>query len=641
MIFSKSLSLYVHRAIRGENRGLSLAKSAKARRADSSLKPKRISWRLGDLCENTLDRLTLRNLPWAFLLSFCLCVIPSTLNAAVELYPIEKLQAGMRGTTYTVMRGIEPEPVETEILGVAKDRMGPGKDLIIARLIDPKTAITGAVHGMSGSPMYIDGKLVGALSRRLGTFEKDGHCGFTPIQDMLEVDQKVRASNRDKTASTRIGSSLFGKLTASSDSGAMPLSVPLTATGLDEAAVGLLLKKTGLQGSFIQAGAGSRSFAENLTASTLKPGSAVAAVMMTGSITMAGTGTLTWREGNRILAFGHPMLGMGSLEIGMAPAEILTIVPSYYYPYKLGNTGPIVGSITEDRFSAIGGLVGVKPRMARYHVDLEHEGKPKKPLDGDFVSHPLLTPMLVGAALVAPLVSSDDRSRIFSMEIEGEYQLAGHTPMKIGGMFSGQDGEIMLALMETLMPVIQVHRQEWEEVRAESLKLKIKTSERQQVWGIESVRAETKKQDRGGSLLIQVELRERLGGKETRKISVPLPESLKSGPVDIRVAGADLLDHSLLSKQLQSARSVEELIGVYNHRRPRNRMYIQVLSRTSGKIQTTQEQPGLPETIREVIEGGNRSEHAGSVNELIWTEKAEPVSGVIFGQEQVTVELRN
>jgi hypothetical protein len=195
--------------------------------------------------------------------------------------------------------------------------------------------------------------------------------------------------------------------------------------------------------------------------------------------------------------------------------------------------------------------------------------------------------------------------------------------------------------METLEPVIDLHRQDWESVRAESLRLKIKTSEHQQVWEITSITAATRKQDRGGSVALQVELRERLGAKAIKNITVPLPESLKTGSIEIRVAGSDALDNAHERHQIQTAESVEDLIGIYNHRRPRNQFYIQVLSRSSGKIQSTQEQPGLPETVREIMEGGNRSEKTSASNELIWTEKTEAISGVVFGQEQVTVELRN
>ncbi|HEY8965958.1 MAG TPA: sporulation protein SpoOM, partial [Candidatus Methylacidiphilales bacterium] len=287
---------------------------------------------------------------------------PAQVPTPTRLIPTSEIKPGMHGVSYTVLQGSEIVPLDTEILGVAENALGPGYDLIIGKLVDPKSALVEAVHGMSGSPLYIDGRLAGALSRRLTQFEKDGHCGFTPIADMLRVEgpdgKGTFASRAAKGEASEPPFSVEGLLRgqiagAVASPGFAALGVPLSVTGLSAELTGKVLKSFGMEASgWIPVSGGSRSEAR-LAKAELQPGSPVSAVLMTGDLAAAGTGTLTWRDGDRVLAFGHPMLGVGRSAWGLAPAEIITTIPSYLYPHKLANTGPVVGTIVQDRLSAV------------------------------------------------------------------------------------------------------------------------------------------------------------------------------------------------------------------------------------------------------------------------------------------------
>jgi hypothetical protein len=565
----------------------------------------------------------------------------------IEYFPKENLKPGLRGITYTVLQGDKIEPVETEILGVAKDGIGPGNDMIIGRLIDPKTAVTGAVHGMSGSPLYIDGKMVGALSRRIAMFEKDGHCGFTPISDMLTVDRRVKQGVVAARQTPRVLPDLLKPVRAffsEQPVSSTHLAIPLAVTGLREKWAEALFGGSGNIPALFQvvAGNASKVDAANIAEAgkKLQPGAPVAAVFMSGDVALAGTGTLTWREDNRILGFGHPMFGFGESAVPMATAEIVTTVPSYLRPYKMANVGPIVGTVSQDRLSAIGGIVGTLPAMGSYRVERTHNGEPRPALTGRFSAHPLLMPQIVGAALAAALLETDDASLKFSATVTGRLEFAGHPALELGGIYSGQDADVIMALMRMLEPVRLMYAQPWEEVAATSLALSIHTTEKQQVWGVESVQAGQKKVEPGSEVTVYVTLRERFGARTRQEFTLPVPESVKTGTFDVRVAGAEELDQAGQWPLLSTARDVDQLIRRLNQRRAGNRLYAQVLTQAPGQIVQAQEQPALPASVREVLSGANQTDKGVALTEKVWSETSAEIPGKVLGGGQLRFEIQ-
>jgi hypothetical protein len=571
-------------------------------------------------------------------------------------FPVEDLKPGMIGFTYTVMKGTEIVPVRTEILGVARDGLGPGLDMIIGKLVDPKTELTGAVHGMSGSPLYIGGKLVGALSRRIASFEKDGHCGFTPIRDMLSVDEKLR---QPPPASAGKGTPLPTDAIPRSPLAALlsplppdyrlapgfafradPLAVPLSMRGLSTAAWSRLAARFGIDSTYlmpVQAGSGS-SASSDLGPEALQPGAPAAAVMITGDIALGGTGTLTWRDGDRILAFGHPMLGLGPDKIALGTAEIITTVPSYMRPFKMANDGAVVGTVTQDRFSAIGGIVGPKPRMASYRITRTHEGAKRPSVEGTFLPHEQLTPLFVSAIMASSLADTDDVSRVFSVRLKGELHIAGHPPLLLNGLYAGDS--FFSVIEDNLTPLLDLFRQRFEKLEAESLALDIATTERADQWKVESVRTDLKEVDPGASIRVHVELLEELKGRTWRTFDVTLPENLRQGKVTLRIAAAQNLNELEIQRHVPSARTVDEIIESFNRRRLQDRVYLQVVTPAIGEIVADQELPALPGTVAEVMRGGNRSNPPQRLHEQVWIETSMDVPGVVSGQREIEIGIR-
>jgi hypothetical protein len=563
----------------------------------------------------------------------------------LEYFPVEDLKPGMKGITYTVLQGSKIDQIETEVLGVARGYLGPGHDLIICKLVDPKTALTGAVHGMSGSPLFIDGKMVGALSRRIATFEKDGHCGFTPIRDMLEINQRVKAARVEESPQVNLlamGNFVRSPARAATNVTVDYLGLPMSVTGLKEEWLNQVLQKFGWdRKGFVAMPAGGKNTGKILGESALQPGAPVAAVMMTGDVHMAGTGTLTWREGNRVLGFGHPMFGFGETRFPMANAEIISTIASYMTPYKLSNTADVVGTISQDRLSAIGGLVGALPKLAHYEIERIHDGQKRRTWQGELTPIPELAPMLLFLGTLSAWMDTDDFGRIFSARIEGEVRLKGHSPLRLKGVYGGEDMEFMMSLYDLIQPLLTVYGQAWEKPELESFHLKLETSEKASVWNIESIQAMAREYEPGQKVEMVVELRERWGEKKRQVVSVTLPENIKSGSLILRVAGAEVLDRRENYLANQSADSVDQLINQLNRRRTQDQVYVQVLTAEPGQMVKDQKLTALPDSVRKVMGSGNTSEDSVGLSENVWSEDVLPWTGVVTGYQTVSVKIKN
>ncbi|VVM06659.1 hypothetical protein MAMC_01168 [Methylacidimicrobium cyclopophantes] len=585
---------------------------------------------------------------YRLLAAFLLCLgafsLPTEMPAATQepIFPKSQLRPGMHGLTYTVLQGSKIEPLQTEILGIAKDYVGPGLDLIIAKLIDAKTVTTGAVHGMSGSPLYIDGKLVGALSRRIASFEKDGHCGFTPIEDMLRVEREPAPElGRPFPTQLRETWHLAGRLPLR---GAMLradyLSIPLSVGGLNPQAAARFLEALGLRGSPVMAVPGGGTTAMVGDGSALEPGAPLAAVMMTGDINISGTGTLTWRNGNRVLAFGHPMFGFGKSDLPMAAAEVVTTVPSYEMPYKLTNVGKVIGTILEDRLSAIGGEVGQMPKLASYRIERLHRGRTLPTLRGEFVSHPLLTPLLVDLAIGQIFSATDSFGRSFTLSIDGVVHFRNLPPLHLRGIYSGEDGDLVAAISEMVQPLQMLFQQPWKEPLVESLELKTESAEEEENWIIEQASVDNPRCRPGSTISVEVVLQERHGRRLRRRIPLVLPAGLHDQPVAIRIASGRSLDTRALLRKAPSAESAEDLIALLNEQHPNDMLYVQAVTESSGLVSEATDLPALPPTVRSTLSPPTSSKKSDPWNDLIWTEVSLSVPGVINGEQLVRIDVR-
>jgi hypothetical protein len=559
--------------------------------------------------------------------------------AMPPILPVSELKPGMHGKTLTVMQGTQIVELDTEILGVQKNAFGPGKDLIIGRLIDEKTKLTEAVHGMSGSPLYIDGKLVGALSRRLGSFEKDGHCGFTPIEDMIDVGRRSDAANE--------GGNPF-PLVATKDGALVPqlhqdgqagfLSLPLAISGWGDRMQRLLAPMFPKDGLFMPVAGGSGG--NGVTGAPIAPGAPFAVVLIAGDINVAGTGTVTAVDGDQVLAFGHPMLGIGSVEFPFAQAEIISVLPSYMMPYKLSNTGKLAGTLKQDRLSAVAGELGKLPKMAPYEIILRHNGEKRPTVSGELVTDYRLGPMLISILTAEALDGGQDDSSNLTMRLKGEITFSGLPPVKLDGIYSGGAAAKFSAMFDLVRPVMSLYSQFPKQLKLAGIKLSVQTYEKDSVWSIDSVSVDKEQVQPQGKVRVIVRLKNDLGEPLTKEFTVKLSDQLKDGEVAVSVgSGADLQRRKSFNSIFFDAQSPEQVIRASAQEFRNDALYVQLLTYGTGINRPDQQQSDLPPSVAQI----NRSnalvqDNVGRVAK-VWNQQESVLPGVVSGMNEIRIKI--
>src|SRR5215467_6928554 len=276
--------------------------------------------------------------------------LPSILSAQTTqpTIPVDQIHPGMRGVAYTVFQGVKPEPMDVEVLGVLRNVNGPKGNIILIRLHGPKVEYTGVVAGMSGSPVYIDDKLAGALAFRIGEFSKEPIAGVTPIADMLEINAMDKSPSEEASAVKPVVETATGKTAAPGDSSSLagstqdltnylkPIETPLVFNGFSEEAVKAFAPQFASAGIVPVMGAGSVS--EEKQPEPLEAGSAVSAILVRGDMDIAATCTVTYIDPQPLLACGHPLLQFGSVDLPMNKAQVLATLPSPLNAFKIVST---------------------------------------------------------------------------------------------------------------------------------------------------------------------------------------------------------------------------------------------------------------------------------------------------------------
>ncbi|MFQ5694520.1 MAG: hypothetical protein ACE5HB_00870, partial [Terriglobia bacterium] len=377
--------------------------------------------------------------------AFSLLVLATALPAlaADDIIPLEQSEPGMRGVARTIFAGQEIEEFPLEVLGVLRNIAGPGQHLILVRLLGEKARYTGVVAGMSGSPVYFDGKLAGALAFRFGIFTKEPIGGVTPIANMLQAvaeEPPQAAAGADTSEPLRypVPQDLLARAgVPAAHPYLVPIETPLTFVGFHPQVIHQFSEELAAQGLLAVQGGGS---AAPERTSSLEPGGAVAAALVTGDMSIAGTCTITRREGDRLYACGHPMLGFGDVQLPMTRAEIVTTVPSEFSSFKIANIGEVVGSFQQDRSTAIVGRLGPGPAMIPVDLTLVHHGRRRsRNFHFQIFQHPRITPTLLAFTLLNGLFNTTEAGAELTYRVHGRLALRGHTDVVLSDMFSPTD----------------------------------------------------------------------------------------------------------------------------------------------------------------------------------------------------------
>ena len=562
---------------------------------------------------------------------------------------LSEIKAGMKGEWHTVVSGTRIDSFPMEVVGVVENFIGPQRPVIICKGLDATNKLTGPVAGMSGSSVFIDGKLIGAYAYGF-LYPKDQDLfGVTPIEDMLEVED-----NYAPATSSPKGKGMGGAEAGASprwaaapgreaslpaleslQSGMKPLPTPLFVSGVSERT----LKKFSAQLQdldleLMQAPAGRTSHAFD---NDLQPGSAVSGVLMSGDFTFTGTGTVTWRNGNRILAFGHPFLQNGAIEMPMASAEILTVVQSVQRSFKLPNIGPVVGSIYQDRLTAIAGEIGRKSPTTHFELHLETPGGKERVFQGEMFEHERLTPLLSAIALLEGLGSTMESREEETIYMDSTMEIEGHDPVKLSEISSGSTAEYMLATRQ-LQQYNSLLNNPCEFPKVRSLTFHALMVDGWKLSQLDSLELDRIASKPGATLHAIIGVHNYRGEPATIPVSVPIPSDLRSPEVQVFVGDADAA-LSMDDPPRVAPQTLDQVLDRLRQTRSHRNICVKLLRNAPGIAVEGQKLPDLPPSVAAQFASPNSNIQKAALNRITLWETNFPVEGTFSGQKIMPVRI--
>ena len=531
----------------------------------------------------------------------------------VSTLSIDELRPGQRGQVWTVFRGTEPEPFDVEVTGVVRNALGPGKSLILCQLTDPRVQNMGAVAGMSGSPLYIDGKLAGALSYQIQRFETVRYAGFTPAADLAEVHDRpdLTPVQIRVTPVATINPASSDKSIASTYT---PLQPAFTLAGLSPAVVDLIAPHFAAFGLNANALGGSTlAMASAPGTSTppapLRAGSAVAVALATGDITIAGTGTVSRVDGQRITAFGHPMLALGDVELPLCTAEIVTILPSNLTSVKIANTGAIVGMITQDRLSAVSGTLGPGPAMTAVEITVSPTSRTDRTLRFQVVRHTQLTPALITAGLTQAIVGSNDGALAHGFRITSKISFSPTQTLTARTLHAGPQA-FAQGLNQFVRSLAQDLQNPYEKIFPSSIRFTVEALTTNPAVNVDLFQLSRATVRAGETITATLAWRDFQGEAHREIINLPIDPAWTGKTLEIILAPGPALDELTGRPAVIAAatlRSFDSYLAAMRDDRPRDGLCLAIVEKSTLFSDETTSTPEIPGSIERIARAADEA----------------------------------
>ena len=559
---------------------------------------------------------------------------------------VGEIRPGMVGVGRTVFDGTHVEEFKVHILGVLENVIGPRRNLILARLEGGPLANTGVIAGMSGSPVYVDDRLIGAVSYALGSFSKEPIAGITPIAEMTDstsfgntlrpaaarvhVDFPLtrenltaafrKALNWNRPFAERPDDAQLAGLNAVNGlaSGQLatllrPIATPLAMSGWEPDVADLFGSAFQDQG-FIPTGGSAAALrdGEKPFEGPLKPGDAVGVMLVSGDLQLGGTGTVTHIDGDRVYAFGHPMYNLGPTEYPMTRAYVYTVLPSLFSSMKLSSTGQIIGTFLQDRATAIAGKLGPGPHMIPLSLTLESRRAEKHTFHFGIVNDQLFGPLMTYATILNSLGSYERQYGAMTFSVRGSATVKKHDAITFNNVFSGDQAPVAAAAY-VVAPVTYLMGNDYEKVDVESVDVTVGASEEPKTATLERAWVDDPRPRPGRSVPLKVLLRTYRGDQEIRTVPIDIPANA-SGALSILVSdGTRLGQTEQREMRLPQPRSVDQMIKALNKARRSNTLYVKLLGSEAGAIVNGETLSSLPPSVLGVLEGDR---NGGNFNPL-------------------------
>jgi hypothetical protein len=525
-----------------------------------------------------------------------------------EILPLKDVKPGMQAVAWTVFQGTEPEAVPVEIVGVWKNYLGPKGDVIIGKM-GGKAKETNVAAGMSGSPVYFNGKLIGAVALRMSTFSPDAVCGITPIESMLEIEQFDTSRPPDSRTP--------GAVAPKKREAAMvtPIETSLLFSGFSDQTLRNFDPVFSTMGvTAVQGGSG----AGKLTAKpapgwekSLNPGEAVSGILVSGDMSVTGMGTVTYNDGKKVLAFGHPFFSLGPVDMPMAKSEILMVLASAYQPTKFGNATEVVGALHQDRFSGIMGELGAEAPTIPVHVKVRTMGAgsqvlKERDLHFDVFVHQKWTPLLMSMTLSNSLSQVNEYADEMTYRINGNVDLTGGGKIKLGTMFAGSDAPLPPNMMLANWWGDKFNRLYLNPVdipKLRGVEAVVDVVPDRRTATVDSAWTPSTEVEAGTEIPVKVFLRPYRGERLERSLTVKVPAGMSKGEHRILFSDAETLN------RLQTAAAannryldIPETISLLNQERQNNRLYVSFVEPRATYYSDDKTLPALPASVLNVLQ---------------------------------------
>ena len=575
-----------------------------------------------------------------------------------QIITLSQIHTGMRGVAYTVFEGVKPEAMEVEVLGVLHNVNGPKGDIILVRLHGQKVEYTGVVAGMSGSPVYFDGKLAGALAFRIGEFSKEPIAGVTPIADMLEISALDRSPAEDASAVRPSVTAVAGKtaapgeasaLPASSDSAGRdftnylkPIETPLVFNGFSEEAIQLFAGQFASAGIVPVMGAGSVS--NDKQPEPLEAGSAVSAILVRGDMDIAATCSVTYVDPQRLLACGHPLLQFGSVDLPMNKAEVLATLASPLNAFKIVNTTESVGAFVQDRHTGIMGVFDRQPEMIPVTLSI-HSSTGEKQFHYEVLNNPKLTPVALMVTVFNALHGVNEFGEEITYRLAGSIGVKGFPAVTMRNMFAPTENGQPAAMQAAISlgeRFGSIYDNPYNAPAIEGVKLDFDLVRERRWARLESARTDVTEARPGDNITLETVLAPYRGERIVQQIPLKIPTSASKGTLRILVSDGETLDrighaNPAFGRKLDLAST----IAVLNKEHSNNRLYVSLLEADPEARVGDKVMPTLPISIMNVMDGmrGNQEMVVSGESNVDETATA-PLDYVVSGVQLLTITVK-
>ncbi|HZQ96571.1 MAG TPA: SpoIVB peptidase S55 [Candidatus Sulfotelmatobacter sp.] len=568
--------------------------------------------------------------------------------------PVSEIHAGMRGVAYTVFQGVKPEAMDVEVLGVLHGVNGPKSNIILIRLHGEKPEYTGVVAGMSGSPVYLDGKLAGALAFRIGEFSKEPIAGVTPIADMLEINAMDKSPAEEASAAKPALANAAGKTASPGESTALPgstqgfaqylkpIETPLVFNGFSEDAVRQFAPQFATAGIVPVMGAG--SVTEEKQPEPLEPGSAVSAILVRGDMDIAATCTVTYIDPQRLLACGHPLLQFGSVDLPMNKAQVLATLPSPLNAFKIVNTTERAGVFVQDRHTGILGVFGKQPDMIPVTLTI-HGGSTTKEFHYEVLNNPRLSPVAMMATVFNALHGVNEFGEEITYRLNGTIDVKGFPEVGLRNMFVPADNgqpAAMAAALSLGERFGRIYDNPYNAPAVKSVKLDFNLVRERRWARLESARTDVTEARPGDQVMVETVLAPYRGERVVRQIPVKIPTSASKGTLRILVSDGDTLDRvNRANPAFGRKLDLASTIALLNKEHSNNRLYVSLLEADPEARVADKVMPTLPVSVMNVMEGMRGNQEMIVSGESNVDETATPsLDYVVSGAQLLTLTIK-